>query len=260
MMLHDDTAIAFLGHALAQARLNGTLADLPLGEIGSEDEAEAILREAAETFYDTQRGYVTLRLETPVAEGQKVEALIHAPLLTSSIVPPDQPFRVPRGLLGARWGLLFTMGHSYPDHDVISRRTAIAAVVKCELAIHLLGRRVPGGTPLDLRTALADFALHVATVQGPPVTGWSERLGAKDDLMSLAIDGHVVATQEASPFFRNAVDTLAVLAESLAHRGSLLNAGDRVAVGARLPAFQALPGQTITARFGRIGETSVRLV
>ena len=247
-----------LGGALADARSRRSRVVLRWPEINSAAAANEIQVAAAEAMDDMQIGYTSLRF----CDGRGAltgDRLIHGPLLADSLVDDVTPFRLPQGMIGAQYGLLFRMGRSYPRDEEISRRTLMTAVVGCELALVLLGRRLPGSTPLSAENAVADFALHVADVRGPAIVDWPFASRAST-IVTLAIDGHVLDRIAFKALFDRAFDGLVGLARSLAARGSQLEADDRAAVGARLPALQVLAGQRVSLAAPELAPLSIALI
>ncbi len=250
--------VVTLGGALADARSRRSRVVLRWPEIHSAAAANEIQVAAVESMDDMPIGYTSLRF----CDGRGAptgDRLIHGPLLAGSLVDDVTPFRLPRGTVGAQFGLLFRMGRSYPRNEEISRRTLMTAVVGCELTLVLLGRRLPGSTPFNAENAIADFALHVADVRGPAIVNWSFASRAST-MVTLAIDGHVLDCIAFKALFDRAFEGLAGLARTLAARGSRLEIDDQAAVGARLPALQVLAGQTVSIVAPGLAPLSVALL
>jgi len=254
----NPAQIEAAGRALAYARRNGFVTETALLELTSDEDAEAVQLGAVEALDDQPTGYSTLTFREQVAPPKPTESFVHGLLMASAIHETGSTYRVPQGLMGARSALLFIMGRSYPDNEEITRKTAVSAILKCELAIELLGRRVPGTMPLTVRNAMADFALHVATFHGPPVARWSDIFGDQEPVV-LSVDGHPIQKIPSAAFFVHCLDCLTRLADKLVQGGHRLNAGDRVSVGWGLPALQARAGQHLRIDFPGSQFVEVRL-
>jgi 2-keto-4-pentenoate hydratase len=258
-MTMDSQQIETAGRALAHARKNGLLIDLALRDIASDEDAEAVQREAAEAMGDPPRGYSTLMFREQIGSLKQTDSFVHGLLMASAIFDSGSTFRAPQGLMGARSALLFTFGRSYPDKEEITRATVTSAILQCELAIELLGRRVPGSMPLTARIAMADFALHVATFRSSPVAQWSDAFWNERPIV-FNIDGHPVQKITSATFFAHCLDCLNLLADTLVQGGRQLNAGDLVSAGWRLPALQVCAGQSLRIDFGGVGFAEARVV
>ena len=254
-----------LGASLVAARRSGTLVAGPWPGIDDEDMAWAVQAAASQAMLEAgtpQIGYATLLLPGRRANvpGGHVHAdrLIHGPLFDDQLVGDRQVVRLPCGMLGAQSCLLLTIGRSYPlKGEEIGRHTAISAVAGCRPALALLGRRSVGPAPLTIPDAIADGALHVATVGGPSLE-WDAVARAQADV-AMVVDGHVLARIPLAALFDRAISALVGLALDLAVRGSHLDATDRVTAGARLPALQVLPGQELRLDAGGLGTVATRL-
>jgi 2-keto-4-pentenoate hydratase len=240
--------IVAAGRALAYARRNGVVTQTALLELTSDEDAEAVQLGAIEAMGDQPAGYSTLTFREQIAPSRQTESFVHGLLIACAIHETGATYRVPQGLLGARPALFFTLGRPYPEEEEITRETAMSAILTCELAIELLGRRVPGSMPLTARTAMADFALHVATFRSTPLLHWPNVFWS-DESIVLSIDGHPVQKISCAAFFERCLDSVNSLADALAHAGRRLNAGDRVSTGWGLPALQVLAGQHLRIDF-----------
>jgi 2-keto-4-pentenoate hydratase len=261
--LSDRTVIEELGRDLAEARSRGVLvaapwATRPASYLRSLEEARAVQTAACEAIADAQRGYTTLLLQAG-REGACFDRLVYAPLLAGSLIDPSTAVRLPSGMIGAQVGILFTIGRPYPYREEVSRQTIMTAIVGCELGLVLLGRRLPGSVPLDTTIATADFALHVAHVRGPALDDWQSASRAAAPV-GLAIGGNVLERLTLAALLDRALSDVLGLARDLTARGAQLDAGDRTAVGARLPALQVLPGQELRVDVPGLEALDVRLV
>lgn len=243
----DLAQIEAAGRALAFARRNGVVTHSALLDLTSDEDAEAVQLGAIAAMGEQPAGYATLTFREQIAPSRQAESFVHGLLIACAIHETGATYRVPQGLLGARPALFFTLGRPYPDGEEITREAAMSAILKCELAIELLGRRVPGSMPLTSRTAMADFALHVATFCSTPLIQWSGVWN--DESIVLSIDGNPMEKIPSAAFFARCLDSVNFLADALARAGRRLNAGDRVSAGWGLPALQVLAGQRLRIDF-----------
>ncbi|WP_336489470.1 2-keto-4-pentenoate hydratase [Methylobacterium nigriterrae] len=250
-----------MGERLAQARLDGGLADVDLGGPVDLDEAEDLRDAAVRSLGWAQVGYALAGTHPAVTRTLRLTGPVVGPLLREALLEDRSTFHLPRGVLGAGVGLAFLLGRSFPfaDEEPLTARNASRACVACRLDLHLLGRRTAVPAVLDDWVAAADLGLDVAHVAGPWVEGWAATDLAASEA-SLAIDGNVVARGHGRDVMGDPFAALSWLARRLVDRGSGLSAGDLVAVGSCTGLAQVLPGQTLWAGFGDLGSVSLDLV
>jgi 2-keto-4-pentenoate hydratase len=105
-----------------------------------------------------------------------------------------------------------------------------SAVAECFVGPELVGRRVAREVPLNEASAIADYALDVAVVRGPPIPDW--RSGALDAMpVRAVVDGVTVARGSGANVLGHPSHALAWLAGTLAERGGRLSRGDIVLIG-----------------------------
>jgi len=248
------------GRRLAQACLAGSLADVDLSAVTTLEDAQDLSDATVRALGWAQVGYALVGTHPAVARILRLDAPVVGPLLREAILENGTTLRLPRGVLGAGVGLTFLIGRSFPftDEEATTARNAYGACAACRLDLHVVGRRTALPTVLDARAATADLGLEVAHVAGPWIDGWmSADITAGE--ASLAIDGNVVTRGHGRDVMGDPLAAVAWLARHLADRGSGLNGGDLVAVGSCCGLAQVLPGQTLTARLGRLGPVSLRL-
>lgn len=253
--------IEALGRDLAQARRAGEpSAQIDLRRIAGLDDAWAVQDRAVSHFGGTRIGYA-LRATTPLgARLLGCDATLVAPLLQESMVESGARHRLPRGVIGVGAGFTFVLGRPFPfsDDERLSVENAAQASVACHLDLHILGRRVPHTTPLNVWTATADFGLDVLHLCGPGLTDWrAADLAAAD--VALALDGHELARGRGSAIPGGPLAPLAWLADGLARRGLNLNAGDLVSTGSCLGLIRVMPGQTVEVELERLGRLTLGL-
>ena len=167
--------IEAIGAALAAARKHGTLADLALDRISSDEEAEAVQAAGVEAYGGAPLGYSIQATSALARRLFGCEAPIFGVLADTDVVYDGAKFPLPHGVLGAGCAFAFVFGRPYPGEDEeISRETVRNAISSCRLTIEVLGRRVPGSSVLNRRTATADFALNVLFVEGSTIGRWAE--------------------------------------------------------------------------------------
>jgi len=207
---------------------------------------------------DQPKGYSTLSFPENVEGTRQTNSFVHGLLLAGTIFDTGSVFRAPKGLMGARAALLFTIGRLFPDKEEITRSSVTSAILQCDLAIELVGRRIPGSVPLTHQSATADFALHVGTFRGAPITGWSDIFSGEEPIV-LSIDGHPLQKIESARFFAHCLNCIGLLADALTKGGDQLNAGDLVSAGWSLPALQTRAGQTVRIDVPGLDPVEVRL-
>ncbi|WEK51666.1 MAG: fumarylacetoacetate hydrolase family protein [Candidatus Kaistia colombiensis] len=241
-----------LATALAANRALGIVSELPLDDIDGPVEARALQSAALDAFCTDLDGYALVGTN-PICRGSLgLRQPIFGPIANNAHGPDRVLYHLPKGIVGAQCEFVFQLGRVFPgDGEPIDRVTAANAIVACQPAIGLLGRRTQH-PPRDDFGASADFALHVATLCGPHA--------ASPDLMELdrilvtaRINGREVARAAASTICGHPLDAVAWLAKELALQGQRLYAGDLVATGSCTPILQVLPGQQLEVDFGPIG-------
>lgn len=254
------TELDLIGERLAQARLNGGLANVNLAGFASLDEAEDVRDAALRRLGWSQVGYAIVGAHPAVARTLRLDGPIVAPLMCETVLEDGATFRLPRGVLGAGVGLTFLLGRSFPfsDEEPLTARNVSRACLACRLDLHLLGRRTAAPALLDECAATADLGLDVAHVAGPWIQGWTATDFAASEAR-LAIDGNVVAVGHGRDLMGDPFAALAWLARRLADHGSGLSAGDLVAAGICTGLAQVLPGQSLLAGFGEFGAVSLKL-
>ena len=249
--------IEAIGAALAAARKHGTLADLALDRISSDEEAEAVQAAGVEAYGGAPLGYSIQATSALARRLFGCEAPIFGVLADTDVVYDGAKFPLPHGVLGAGCAFAFVFGRPYPGEDEeISRETVRNAISSCRLTIEVLGRRVPGSSVLNRRTATADFALNVLFVEGSTIGRWAE-LDLAATQVSAQIDGQVAAKGCGADVMQHPLDALAWLARALAARDREIEAGELVATGTCLGVLQVLPGQSFEADFGDLGRVGV---
>jgi 2-keto-4-pentenoate hydratase len=256
-MTPDD--IEQLGASLADCRKHGILGDLPLDRIGSDEEAEAVQAAALDAYGGAPCGYSIQATSILTRRLLCCDTPVFGPLVDTDVVQSGVDFHLPRGVLGAGAAFAFVFGRPYPGEDErISRATVQRAISTCRLGIELLGRRVPGSTPLNSRTATADFALNVLFVRGPRIDHWAD-LDLAAAQVSARINGQITAKGCGADVMTHPLDALVWLAQALAARGRELEAGELVTTGTCLGLLQVIPGQTFEADFGAFGRVDIAL-
>ncbi|WP_375458534.1 hypothetical protein [uncultured Enterovirga sp.] len=162
-------------------------------------------------------------------------------------------------MLGIGAGFSFVFGRSYPaEGELVGRDTLLSAIASCHVGLQVLGRRVPGDTPLNEWTATADFGLAEAFIEGPRVENWRDRDLGKATIL-LRLDGHVCAAGEGRDTLGGPFDALVWLARRLDEGGGSIEAGDIVASGSCTGLAQMTPGAVATGDFGKLGAVKLRL-
>lgn len=246
-------SIAELGEALASNRSGGAIADLPLQLISSERVAEQVQDAAFAALDDNVAGFFATATIPATQRFLQCEGPIFGPLTASSLLPSHAHIRLPPGVLGAEWSLGLLMGEAYPDpYRPLTPRLIEEAVIGCVPMITLLGRRVPGGVPLNAWTATADFGLHVASARGAPV---HDRPLA--DLKGMEVvarmNGAQVGRSRREQVMRDIMEAIAGFSFYLRRRARQVPPGNLIAIGGGPLILQAVVGQTFTADFGELG-------
>lgn len=255
MQLDDDAPAT-----LARCRLAGDICDLPLHALGSRLLAEAFQAAAFEALGGKRCGYKIGATSVGVQQLLGCQEPIFAPLRREDVLAADATFQIPAGLLGVECEFGYLMARDYPapleEPDLAGLRSAIA---DCFVALEIVGRRVVAPAPLDEISAVADFALDVAAVQGRSIPDWRSR-----DLASMAVlavvDGVTEANGSGSLVLAHPENALLWLAKALQASGGGLRAGDIVLTGTCTGITKVSPGQVFEGRFDDLPPVRLKLL
>jgi 2-keto-4-pentenoate hydratase len=139
--------------------------------------------------------------------------------------------------------------------------------VTAETAMHAVESAIPALELLDFifsgKPRAGDFIassiIPKAIVLGSPVTSF-EGLDLAREGVVYEHNGNVVGTYTTAEVMGNPLNALAWLANHLATRGMALEAGDVVMSGAISKMLRPKAGDTICARFNRLGSVSINVV
>lgn len=240
---------------LAHNRRTGSFSSLPISMLHLKTEALAAQAGALEAYDSDFRGYAIIGSSKAARRTLQLTEPIFSPLPERDVHHGPSRLRLPQGMLGAQCEFVFTLGRTYPAPDEpIDRETVAYAIAACQPAIGLLGRRTSPGPDSEL-TAIADFALHVATITGS-TTETVDFLALDQCHVSANINGATVIETRADEILGHPVDAVVWLARQLSRQGKKLNADDVVASGTCAPILQVLPGQTLDLTFTAVGTVS----
>lgn len=242
-----------LAATLAANRALGIVSELQLDAIETNADAQALQSAALEAFCTDLDGYALVGTNPLCLRSLGLQRPIFGAIADNAHGPDRAVFHLPKGILGAQCEFVFRIGRVFPgEGEAIDRVAAANAIVTCQPAIGLLGRRTLHPPRNDF-AATADFALHVVTLCG--VHAASPNLLALDRIaVEARLNGQVVAQAPASSILGHPLDAVVWLATELGLQGQRLNAGDIVATGSCTPILQVLPGQKLEVDFGPIGE------
>lgn len=238
---------------LARSRRHAELCDLPLDMISSEREAYDIQSAAQDALGFERKGYSIVGTSDGTQRTLGLTKPIFSEIPGSALFTNVSEYDLPEGAVGVQSEFVFTMLRAYPDAgeevDVLS---AGDAVVSCRPAIGILGRRTRRSYA-GVNAAIADYGLHVATLCGQHVNGFS-----LSDLPTLDITTFLfketVLAGKASAVMGNPLNAVAWLARELRARGRCLQPNDVVATGSCTTILQVWPGQHLAVEFGPLGQ------
>ena len=253
-MLNDDAPLL-----LAQCRRAGTLARVPLDEIATRADAEAFQAAAVKALGGTPCGYKIGATSSEVQQWLGCREPIQAPIRREDVLASSATFPVPPGLLGVECEFAFLMGRDFPASSELLNLTALrSAIAQCYLALELVGRRVPADVPLNEATAIADFSLDVAVVQGTAIADWERR-----DIAALPVravlDGATMASGTGAMVLGHPLNALLWLATTLTNSGGRLRAGDLVLTGTCTGITKVAPGQAFAGHFADLPPVQVHM-
>ena len=240
---------------LAANRASDVFSDVRIDGLRSKADAVAVQTAALEAYTDDFCGYAMVGTSASSRQAIGLRSPIYTPLPDRAHFADGWRIHLPQGMIGAQCEMAFTLGRAFPERgEIIDRRSASDAILACRSTIGLLGRRARPGPDCEL-AAIADFALHVATICGP-VAENADLNNLDRSAMTARIDGKVVVTAEASAILGHPIEAVVWLARELSRQDKPLNAGDVVTTGSCAPLLQVLPGQHLTVEFDTIGSVS----
>jgi 2-keto-4-pentenoate hydratase len=249
------------GHAatLAACRRAGTLAHLPLHELLSADDAEAVQAQAVAALGWTACGYKIGATNLAVQQALACTEPVSGPLFREAELTSGAEFRVRPGLLGLESEFAFRLARDYPGRDGVLDLASLAdAIAECRAAIEVVGRRLEADIPLNQKSVIADFGINVAFVLGDAIPNWRD--GALLDAHVRAlVDGKPVAQGNGHLGLGHPLESLLWLARKLAASGGHLRAGEVVLTGTCTGITQVAAGQRFEARFGDTAFVSLRI-
>ena len=253
----DRRRIEHLGSELAACRRRGETSALPLHEIASLEQAEAVQAVAVAAYGGQRCGYKIGATSPGVQRMLGCEEPFFAPLFANDMVESGATYRLPPGLLGIECEFAFVMARAYPAAgEAPSPDTLADAIASCHLALEIVGRRVDASIPLDAVSATADFALDMAYVHGPRIPDWRARdLAAVP--VTARVDGQVRASGTGAEVLGSPLNALLWLARALAVRGAGFEAGDIVSTGTCTGIVPVGSGQRFRGDFGDLGFVEV---
>lgn len=245
-----------LAHDLSVLRREGRTGDLQIGP-SSLMEAEALQALALSDYCTDCVGYALAGTNEICRRALGLSRPIFSPLPATDRRENGATIRVPDGVIGAQFELAFVLAEELPEN--LDERD-IEAVARCVLAvapaISLVGRRTRAAK--SEAAAVADFALHVATVRG----GWITD-AAKSDLdkerLTLLVNGAETIAGLGDVVLGHPLNVLPWLQSELAKRGTQLEPGELVTTGSFGPIVQIVPGQNIVVTSGGLGSVECRL-
>lgn len=243
-----------LAAELAESRRAARCITLPGNPIRYVSEAYDIQARALEDFDDDYDGYALVGTNEKCSARLGLSEPIFSAIPQRSNLAGDAAVRLPQGVIGAQCEFAFILARTYPDRDEeISFATAASAILSCHPAIGLLAHRARSSQFPEL-LAIADFALHAATIVGR--SGGVEAGALEKGSVVARIDDQVIMQASPTTILGHPVNALVWLAGQLARDGRKIGAGEVVTTGSALPILQVLPGQRLTVDSGDGGSLS----
>lgn len=254
-----DEDVSRIGTSLSAARRQGVSASgLQLQRIGTLEEAYLVERVATSAFGDPEIGHAVAASSDVTGRLLRCEDPIVGPIFARDRLSSGDTLTVRPSMLGIGAQIAFVFGASYVP-EMAKRSNISDAIASCRVSLQVLERRVPHSTPLNERTASADFGLASAYVQGPTVSDWRKTLSS-DISVNLEIDGNVNGRGHLGDLMGHPLDVVAWLVRRLAVRGRYIEAGDVVSTGSCTGLVQLTPGRTIVGNFGNLGSLTLHVI
>lgn len=152
----------------------------------------------------------------------------------------------------------FKLARDFPgDGEELNAENAASAVADVHVAIEVIGRCI-GSAPYQNGIGVTmDFGGNAAFIFGPRITAWRDQ-----DFVTTAVhvdvDGEVKQSGDGTPVMGDPINSLLWLAQKFAEEGRKIKAGEWVSTGTCTAPVPAEAGKTVTAKFGDLGEVSVR--
>ena len=158
--------------------------------------------------------------------------------------------------LGVEAEIALVMGRALAGPGVTPPQ-ALLAVEGAVPALELVDFRYAG--KLTATDAVADGVLAKAVVLGAPLTDVTHLDLALEGLV-YEVNGKIVATNTAAEVLGSPINSLAWIANHLGARGLGLRVGDVIMTGSVSMVLRPKAGDTVRARFTRLGMVSARFV
>lgn len=245
--------IQVLATKLAGNRASGSISVLSFDDIRNVSDAVAVQSAATAAYTRDVVGYTVIGTSAAACRSLGLDRPVFGTIPVEAFFPDDpSPFRLPQGIIGAQCEFVFTAGAAFlEEQGAIGRRTVEKGILNCRAGIGLVGRRSSGTVPSRFQ-AIADYALHVATICGrhPPHVD----VTALDTIaVHASIDGNEIVHAPANTVMGHPLNAVVWLANELLKDGIRINPGDIIATGSCTPILQVLPGQRLDVEMGPLG-------
>lgn len=247
-LLNEDTA-AIASRFLAARRAADGLSDYPGTLPDTLAGAYAIQDRAIAEWLHPIIGWKVGRIMPPLSDRFQADRLA-GPIFLSRDDGEDMPIFA-QGFAAGEAEFLLRVGTA-PSLNKKSFTLEEAADLIDAVHVGLEIASSPLGAINDIgpMAVISDFGNNNGLVIGPPIPNWRES-GFEDWDVRTLIDGEEVGAGQAASFPGGAIGSARFLFELLAERGIAITPGQWISSGAVTGVHDALPGQTVEARFDR---------
>lgn len=249
--MNETTAIA--ERFLSARRSAAGLDDYPGNFPATLKEAYAIQDEAIALWGRPIIGWKVGRIMPPLSDRYGTDRLA-GPIFAGETAradgaAPDMPV-FGAGFAAGEAEFLLRIGTTPPaDKRSFTLEEARDLIDAVHVGIEIASSPLESINRLGPIAVISDFGNNNGLVVGDPIPGWRSS-GFEDWEVTTLIDGVEIGTGRALSFPNGAIGSAAFLFALTAERGIRLEPGQWISSGAVTGVHDALPGQTVEARFG----------
>jgi 2-keto-4-pentenoate hydratase len=152
--------------------------------------------------------------------------------------------------------MVLRLGKSIDGSD-LTERTLLEAIESIAPGIELHNYRFWHGSPTS-QELIASNGIHAAIVRGPAVA-FDPKMDLDLEGVGIFVDGNLEASGIGAEIMGGPIKSLMWLAQHVQKRGQMLRAGEIIIPGSAVKLVSVRPGQSVEARFTRIGSCHVML-
>ena len=233
---------AKLARQLAEARSTKQLIDsAPFDAIISLEEAYRLQSQAIDSYPSATIGYKVGATNLAVQKLFNCDTPFYGPMFETDQLPPGAVITRRDGIIGGEAEFAFRCSEDFPASGELSINDLPDLITSCHIAVEIVGRRTKGEGLPSLYSAIADFGVNLAFIEGPAIDNWKPKDLAQIRVTA-TIDGRETNAGTGADVLGNPLNSLLWLHNALRARGSGLKTGDWVSTGTCLGVIAPIAG------------------